>query len=271
MDALRVRPARDRPREVAKAVSAIASPDEQQKLAEIGGEVSEVVARARAIEVENPRQAEEATGLLAEIKARKDRSERARKFLIELPTLQVKRINAAIKETTAPLAEADALVRRKVLRFREMQEREREREQARLDEERRVAEEHAAAERRTAWEAAAQAERTAETAARTREEERQLADQAARARQAAEEAEQRSIATRAAPTPRASAPAPLAAGNGSAAVRREWRATVVDISQVPREYLKVDQTAINAAVKAGAREIAGVRIEQVAGLAVRAR
>ena len=64
--------------------------------------------------------------------------------------------------------------------------------------------------------------------------------------------------------------AALRSGMGSANVVKRWTAVVVDEAQVPRAYLKVDQVAINAAVKAGMRDIPGVRIEQSDSLAVRA-
>jgi hypothetical protein len=294
-------------------------PDEQQKLAEVSSEVSGVVAQAHAITVETPAQAEEATGILVTIKSTKARSERARKYLIELPTLQITRLNAVFKETTEPLAEADRIVRGKVLAFRQEQERERADEQARLDAQRKAAEEVAAAERRRAEEEAARAEREAIEAERKRQEQsgkrrRELAamsddellavlhehesdpfpkavaetarvraefksrteaieaqQRAEDARREAEEATQASIAAQSAPAPRAAAPAPLAADSGSAAVRREWKATIVDVYRLPREYLTADTKAINAAVREGVREIPGVRIEQVSGLSVRAR
>lgn len=294
---------------------AVQSPDESQKLAEVSSEVSAVVARAREIEVGTDAQAQDATAFLAELKAAKDRSERARRFLIDPLNAHVKKINDQIKADIAPLDEANQLVRRKVLDYRSEQERLRVEEQARLDAARKMEEEAAAAERRHAEEEAAAAEREAAEAARERQallaaaknkRRKQLADmspgelrelvrngvqddmmmaveeinardqaqkaqeRAANARREAEEALQRSIAAQAAPPPRAAAPAKLAAAAGSAAVRRDWKATIIDEAQVPRRYLIIDMKLINADVRAGVREIPGCRIEQVQGLAVRA-
>ena len=50
---------------------------------------------------------------------------------------------------------------------------------------------------------------------------------------------------------------------------RRWKGTVIDEAKVPREYLTVDQTKINAAIKLGIREIPGVRIFQDVSLSVR--
>jgi hypothetical protein len=266
-------------------------PDESQKLAEVSSEVSAVVAHARELEVTTEAQAQQATGVLLDIKVARYRSERARRFLVDPLNAHVKAINARMKSAVVPLDEADGLVRGKLLAFRQLQEREREREQARLDAERKAAEEQAAAERRRAWEEAQRAEREAEEAALPREVLSELSDEqlvefangggkreqaawleleARRKRREAEEATQRSLAAQAAPAPTVAAPAPLAADSGSASVRREWKATVIDPSELPREYTIPDVKGINAAVRAGVRDIPGCKIELVEGLAVRA-
>lgn len=95
-------------------------------------------------------------------------------------------------------------------------------------------------------------------------------DRAERER-AAEEARQREIAAKSAPATAVAAPAALASTSGSASTRKRWVAKVVSFEEVPRAYLIVDQVKLNAAVRAGIREIPGVEIEQETGLAVRAR
>lgn len=52
---------------------------------------------------------------------------------------------------------------------------------------------------------------------------------------------------------------------------RSWEFEVTDPNAVPREFLTVDSTAIAAAVKAGTREIAGVRIYEVERARARTR
>jgi hypothetical protein len=108
----------------------------------------------------------------------------------------------------------------------------------------------------------AEAEFTSRTAAREAQE------RADTARRGAEEAQQLEIAAKSAPAAVATTTA-LTSASGSASTRKVWRATVVDEELIPRHYLKIDQAAINAAVKAGERTIPGVRIEQVDELAVR--
>lgn len=50
--------------------------------------------------------------------------------------------------------------------------------------------------------------------------------------------------------------------SGTSHIRKEWTFEITDPGNVPREYMKVDEQAIRKAVKAGIREIAGVRIYQ---------
>jgi hypothetical protein len=103
----------------------------------------------------------------------------------------------------------------------------------------------------------------------SREAARDAQERAEEARRRVEEATQAQIATASAPAVEV-APTELASASGSASTRMVWKATVTDEAAVPRKYLIVDQKAVNAAVKAGEREIPGVRIEQVPELAVRA-
>jgi hypothetical protein len=290
-------------------MSAVA-PDEDAKLAEVSTEVSAVVARARAIVVETPEQANDATAFLAEMKAAKDRAERARHFLVDPLNKHVKTINDRVKGDLAPLVEADQLVRVKVSTYLHEQAVARAQEQARLDAQREREEAEARVERERTEAAAREAEAAAEHARAAAEDggraaelvaraaeldddalreiatggrqweraaakrilEQRLADKvAAKARQAAEEATQADIAAQSAPALAVAPAAPLASENGSASVRHEWKATIVDSSRVPRRYLVPDVKAINAAVRAGERDIPGVRIEQVPVLAVSAK
>lgn len=51
-------------------------------------------------------------------------------------------------------------------------------------------------------------------------------------------------------------------------LRTRWVFEVTDESQVPREFLSINSVAINAAIRDGAREIAGVRIYQEQSVAL---
>lgn len=128
-------------------------------------------------------------------------------------------------------------------------------------------------------EVAAEVDALGEAAARELERRRaarRAQEAVAAARQAEEDARAAEEAARAAPV--LDVPVAVVApqeqmrsSSGSASSRRPWVGTVEDESKVPREFLVVDQRAINAAVRAGKRWIPGVRIEQVDQLAVRAK
>ncbi len=55
---------------------------------------------------------------------------------------------------------------------------------------------------------------------------------------------------------------------GSSTQKKFWTFEVTDATKVPKKYTKVDETAIRNAVKAGEREIAGVRIYEDIGFAI---
>lgn len=58
---------------------------------------------------------------------------------------------------------------------------------------------------------------------------------------------------------------------GSATGKKVWDHEVVNLAQVPVEYLQLDTVAVRKAINAGVREIPGVRIFQKSQLSVRSR
>ena len=71
------------------------------------------------------------------------------------------------------------------------------------------------------------------------------------------------------PAPATTAPQKtIRADGGSVTAYTSWTFKVVDPDKVPREYLKVDETAIRAAVRLGAREIPGVDIYEATNIRV---
>lgn len=56
-----------------------------------------------------------------------------------------------------------------------------------------------------------------------------------------------------------------------ASATMKWKGEVVDIDKVPRQYLMVNQAAVDAAIKGGVREIPGVRIFEDLQTSIRRR
>lgn len=61
----------------------------------------------------------------------------------------------------------------------------------------------------------------------------------------------------------------MASAGGSLQVSKPWDFEVEDVGAVPKEYLTVDEAKVRSAIKAGIRDIPGVRIFQRTQLAVR--
>lgn len=57
--------------------------------------------------------------------------------------------------------------------------------------------------------------------------------------------------------------------NGAAHIQKVWTFEIEDEAQVPREYLMVNEKAIREAVKAGVREIPGVKVYQESKTVIR--
>lgn len=56
---------------------------------------------------------------------------------------------------------------------------------------------------------------------------------------------------------------------GQTSVRKIWDWELIDISQVPMEFLKIDEAKITTSIRGGAREIKGIRIFQRESVSVR--
>lgn len=62
---------------------------------------------------------------------------------------------------------------------------------------------------------------------------------------------------------------PVRTEEGSASQRKEWKWKLVNLADVPREYLVLDTVALNKAVRAGARAIPGIEIYQEESVQIR--
>ena len=257
----------------------------QQALIERSESAVEVaVGRAEAVRVSNHEEATQAAAILKELATQKKNAEASRKELVGPLNAHVKKINGKFKQTTEPLEAAERVLRSKLSDFQAEVERLRQAEEDRLrreaaERERKLREERERVEReaREAREAAEQKAREAEAEARKQAAEAadaQAAEEAARAAEAAAaQLDEAKLAERTLDAlPNLPAPVPVvpeARKIEGIQTRKVWDFDVLDPAAVPREFLKVDEVAIRAAVRAGTREIPGVRIEQKTQAAVR--
>jgi len=195
-------------------------------------EVTGIEARAQDLAVTDEQSLAVAGDMLGYVAGVRKRIEALRTSLVKPLNDHVKRINDLFRGYAAPLDRADATLRAKVSAYRAEQERIRREEAERL---RKLAEK----------------------------------EQARLERQAAKKGVP---APPPIPVPTPPAPPKTVAGEyGSMTARKEWRFDIVDEAQVPRQYLVVDEARIRAAIRAGIREIPGVRIYQVEIVSVRGR
>lgn len=188
--------------------------------------------KAINFQVTNDSQMVSATNLLSVIAKHKKELEEQRKFLVKPLNDHVKSINNRFKTYSLPLDRADKTLRDKVLSYRQEQERKRREEEERL---------------------------------------RKLAEkEQARLEKKAEKKGEPTPPPIIVPTIEGPAKT-VQADYGTASIKQVWVHEIVDEQQIPREYLMVDEKKIAAVVKAGIRNIPGVRIYQTDQLAVRAR
>ncbi len=242
-----------------------------------------IVARAHDLAVEDAAQAERAGGILRDLASVRKRAETERLELTK--PLRDKRaaIDANYKAPSAMLDEADKVIRGKLLAYQREQARLAKIEQDRLDaeaERQRLADEAAreaeAAEARAQQEAWATRQRElAEAAIAAGDAE--LAEAAKAAGQAADAMADLERARSIAPLPVRAVPVVATPERQEGiATKRRWTYEIVEPTEVPRGYLKLDEQAIryemHRQIKKGkAPELPGVRFYQEEGLSVRGR
>lgn len=204
----------------------------EEAVKEITTQAERLEQAAQALVVQDEATLQEATNMVAWVAKAKKAIEEKRQFFVKPLQEQVKRVNELFKQYAAPLDRADTLLRGKILAYRQEQERKRREEEERL---RKLAE----------------------------KEQKRLEKQAAKNGMPAP------------PPIVVPSPPPMAktvqSEMGAAQVRTVWDFEIVDETQIPREFLMPNVPAIRAAVKAGVRNIPGVRIFQREDLAVRAK
>ncbi len=171
-----------------------------------------------------------ATEILSTIATVKKKAEEQRKILVQPLQQKEKEINQAFKEALAPLVTADTVLRGKIQDYHAYQEK------LRLEEEERL--------RKLAEKEQKRLEKKAEKRGETPPPPMPIP-----------------IVPQVAKTVKTEA--------GSASIKTYWTWELVDINKVPREYMELNEKAVNMAVKMGIREIPGIRIFQTQTVAVR--
>lgn len=212
---------------------------ELAKLELMAGEVRSILAAA----ISKPVESDADEGRLGELMARGviARKELQALLLARVAPLEaeVASVRAIFKRLTEPLKQFDLDAERRIVQYRAAKRQRIEREQREA-----LRRQEEAARREAEAVAAAEAARS--------EEERRAA------LAAAEAASQEQMAAA------VSAPAPMTRGvkieSGTLSERERWTFEVVRPDLVPREYLKVDDSAVRKAIAAGCREIPGLNI-----------
>jgi hypothetical protein len=205
--------------------------------AEVATRANDLCVTALGLTVATQTDYEHGADLLRAIKGQLGTYEAGRTKLVKPLNEHVKMINAQAKMVMGPLEAADRYLREQMTAFTLEQRRVAEAEAARVK-----AEADAAA-----LELAAKMENVG-------------------ADSIAEGIVEHALTQEAAPIK--TAPTHTAFGT-TAGYRERWVYELVDDALVPREYLCVDDVAVNRAVKGGAREIAGLRIFDAGSIAVR--
>ncbi len=231
-------------------------------------DIAQIVAYGESIVITSTEEVEAATEVVARI-AKTKKAVKDQRLKITRPLDQAKK--AALdqeKEVLAPLEPLDRMLRDGIGNFHAEQERKRRQEQERIERERREAEAKARAEA----EAAEREARRLEYEAGRRKTEEAQARQEEKAEEAhltAEVARLREKVAQEAPVQQVVSTGPTRTASGTASTRMVWSFEIEDAALIPRNFLKVDESAIRDAVRSGVREIPGVKIEQKPQVAVR--
>ncbi len=222
--------------------------ENDSKIVAVKEQSVKIVEQAQTLVVTNDAQAVVATEVLGTLKGMSKQVEETRQFFVGGLNEQVRKFNASFKKLSEPLAEADKIVRNKILAYRQEQERKRQAEQARIDKEARE-----------------EQERLDKQAA---EEQAKLDKKAEKEGTAPWDIPQVEVQT-VTPITIAKAPTVINSMAGMASVKKVWKFYIKDESLIPRKYLMVNETLIRDQIRLGVREIAGVEIKQEESLAIR--
>lgn len=236
-------------------------------LAPYKARIDKMVTEAKAVQITDEPSQVLAVELGTTARKLKNQVENLRKSTVQPLNDHVKDVNNLAKSFTEPLDAAERDLKAKISSYQTKLRIEQEKKAALAREEARRQQERIEAEQREIREAA---EVKAREAAEALKKETDAAARAALERTIAEETEAANAPVQVAVAPVIpEIPKTVRTESGSAHQRMTWEFEIEDKSMVPPEYLMVDEKAIRQAVKAGIRQIPGVRIFELASTTFR--
>lgn len=210
--------------------------EKDTKLAEIAKDVTSMVQKAGAIVIKTAEEMASATDFLGQIKARQKRIEELRLSFTKPLNEALRNINNEFKKASEPLDKIERQVKMIMTDYHNKEAERIRKEQAKIAEKQRL-------------EFEAEQERKRQEIADSN-----LTKKAQK--EAIKEIKQEEFVA----TPTVVQEKTVASDQGKVTFKSVWKYEVIDEQQIPREYLKVDEVALNKAVKLGVREIKGVKI-----------
>lgn len=201
-----------------------------QEIAVLINDVNSLEVKANQLEITDEKSMVEASSILGVIASTKKRFEDVRKFFTKPLNDHVRNIKDQFKAQAEPLNRADKIIRTKVLKYNQEQERKRKEEEERL--------------RKLVEEANKKAQEYAEI---TGEEHIPIV------------------------IPQTEVKQSVKSNLGTTTIKKVWTFEVVNENEIPREYLVLDVKKVNEAIKAGVREIKGLKIYEKDEIAVRGK
>jgi hypothetical protein len=230
-------------------------------------QIDGMVAQAKAIQITDDASQVVAVELGTTARKLKNQVEALRKSTVQPFNDHVKDVNNLAKSFTEPLDTAERDLKAKISTFQTKLRIEQQKKEAEAREAARKVQEAYEAEQRAIREEAARKAREAEEALKK---EKDAAARAALKRTIAEEKEAAEAPIQVAVAPVIpEIPKAVRTESGSAHQRMTWTFEIEDGTKVPRAYLAIDEQKIRQAVKAGIRQIPGVRIFEQASTTFR--
>jgi hypothetical protein len=236
-------------------------------LAPYKAKIDEMVSQAKAIKITDESSQVLAVEIGTTARKLKNQVENLRKSTVQPLNDHVKDVNNLAKSFTEPLDAAERDLKTKISAYQTQLRIEHEKKAAAAREEARRQQERIEAEQRAIREAA---EAKAREAAEALKKETDAAARAALERTIAEETEAANAPAQVAVSPMIpEIPKAVRTESGSAHQRMTWTFEIDQESDIPRQYMSVDEQKIRQAVKAGIRHIPGVRIFEQASTTFR--